>query len=184
MSDNSTVARPYARAIFELASRDGSLTQWSEALGLAAEVLTDEGMRQFLARPDLDKAARGEFVMAVCGAAAGKGLLAGAHGQNLLRLLAENGRLAALTDIAAQYDALKAQAENRVKVQLTTAASIDEKVAAGIASALEQKLGRQVELELLVDEQLLGGAVIRAEDMVIDGSVKNRLEQLAATLSA
>jgi F-type H+-transporting ATPase subunit delta len=111
-------------------------------------------------------------------------LLASSHGENLLRLLAENGRLAALEDIAAQYDALKARAENRVEVQLTTAASIDAEVAAVISKALEQKLGRQVDLELLVDEQLLGGAVIRAEDMVIDGSVKNRLEQLAATLSA
>jgi F-type H+-transporting ATPase subunit delta len=64
------------------------------------------------------------------------------------------------------------------------AAAVDETVAAGISKALEQKLGRQVELELVVDEALLGGAVIRAEDMVIDGSVKNRLEQLAATLSA
>ena len=151
---------------------------------MAAEVLTDEGARSFLARPDLDKVARGDFVMAVCGEAAGQGLLASSHGENLLRLLAENGRLAALEDIAAQYDALKARAENRVEVQLTTAASIDAEVAAVISKALEQKLGRQVDLELLVDEQLLGGAVIRAEDMVIDGSVKNRLEQLAATLSA
>ncbi len=184
MSDNSTVARPYARAVFELASRDDSLTEWSEALGVAAQVLNDESARRFLARPDLDKAARGEFVIAVGGAAAGKGLLASSHGQNLLRLLAENGRLGALGDISAQYEALKARAENRVKVQLTTAASIDKDVAAGISEALEKKLGRHVDLELLVDEQLLGGAVIRAEDMVIDGSVKNRLEQLAATLSA
>ncbi|MDH3507301.1 MAG: F0F1 ATP synthase subunit delta, partial [Gammaproteobacteria bacterium] len=66
MSDNSTVARPYAQAIFELASRDDSLTEWSDALGLAAEVLADAGMRRFLARPDLDKAARAELVMAVC----------------------------------------------------------------------------------------------------------------------
>lgn len=184
MSDNSTVARPYARAIFELASRDASLTEWSAALGLAAAILNDEGARSFLARPNLDNAARADFMTSVCAQASGKGLLAGTHGQNLLRLLAENGRIDALTDIAAQYDALKAQAENRIKVQLTTATAVKKKVAAVISKALEEKLGRQVELELLVDEQLLGGAVIRAEDMVIDGSVKNRLEQLAATLSA
>jgi len=184
MSDNTTVARPYARAIFELASRDGSLTAWSEALGLATAVLTDDAARSFLARPNLDIAARADFMTAVCADAAGEGLLAGVHGQNLLRLLAENGRIGALADIAAQFDALKAHAENCVKVQLTTATAVDGKIAAGISKALEEKLGRQVELELLVDEQLLGGAVIRAEDMVIDGSVKNRLEQLAAALSA
>lgn len=184
MSDSSTVARPYARAIFELASRDGNLTEWSEALALAADILTDDAAREFLARPNLDHAARADFVTSICEEAGGKGLLGSAHGQNLLRLLAENGRVGALADIAAQYDALKAHAENRVKVKLTTAAAVGEKVAAGISKALEERLGRQVELELLVDEELLGGAVIRAEDMVIDGSVKYRLEQLAATLSA
>ena len=184
MSDNSTVARPYAQAIFELASAADGLAEWSDALGLAADVLSDPGAQGFLARPGLDDVSRADFVIAVCGEAAGGGVLSGEHGKNLLRLLAENGRLTALGDIAAQFDALKARAENRVNVQLTTAAAVDEKVAAGISKALEQKLGRQVELELIVDETLLGGAVIRAEDMVIDGSVKNRLEQLAATLSA
>ncbi|NIW23493.1 MAG: F0F1 ATP synthase subunit delta [Gammaproteobacteria bacterium] len=184
MSDNSTVARPYAQAIFELASADKSLSEWSEALGVAANVLGDEGAQSFLAQPGLDDSGRAEFVISVCGEAAGPGVLSGEHGQNLLRLLAENGRLTALSDIAAQFDALKAKAENRVNVQLTTAAAVDKKVAAGISKALEQKLGRQVELTLVVDEALLGGAVIRAQDMVIDGSVKNRLEKLAATLSA
>ncbi len=184
MSDSSTVARPYAQAIFELASANDSLAEWSEALGLAAEVVGDPGAQRFLAQPGLDDAGRADFVISICGEAAGGGVLSGEHGQNLLRLLAENGRLIALSDIAAQFDALKARAENRVNVQLTTAAAVDEKVAAGISKALEQKLGRQVELELVVDEALLGGAVIRAEDMVIDGSVRNRLEKLAATLSA
>jgi len=184
MSDSSTVARPYAQAIFELASAQGSLADWSEALGLAADVLGDAQAQRYLAQPGLDDAGRGDFVISICGEAAGGGVLSGEHGQNLLRLLAENGRLTALSDIAAQFDALKARAENRVNVQLTTAAAVDEKVAAGISKALEQKLGRQVELELVVDEALLGGAVIRAEDMVIDGSVRNRLEKLAATLSA
>ena len=184
MSDNSTVARPYAQAVFELASAQGSLTEWSEALGVAADVLDDPGAQGFLAQPGIDDSGRADFVISVCGEAAGGGVLSGEHGQNLLRLLVENGRLTALRDIAEQFDTLKAGAENRVNVQLTTAAAVDEKVAAGISKALEQKLGRQIELELVVDEALLGGAVIRAEDMVIDGSVKNRLEKLAATLSA
>jgi F-type H+-transporting ATPase subunit delta len=105
MSDNSTVARPYAQAIFELASANDSLVDWSEALGLAAGVLDDSGAQSFLAQPGIDDAGRADFVISICSEAAGGGVLSGEHGQNLLRLLAENGRLTALSDIAAQFDA-------------------------------------------------------------------------------
>jgi len=184
MSDSSTVARPYARALFEIASSEQALSAWAEALALAAQVVANDAARKLLSRPNLDAETRAEFVIGACADVAGDGVLAGKRGRNLLRLLAVNGRLDAISEIATQFEALKARAENRVKVQLTTAAAVDENVAAGIATALEQRFGRKVELKLFVDEQLLGGAVIRAEDMVIDGSVKNRLAQLAATLSA
>jgi F-type H+-transporting ATPase subunit delta len=184
MSDSSTVARPYARALFEIASSDQALTAWAEALAVAAQVVANDDVRELLSRPSLDAEIRADFVIGACADVAGEGVLASARGRNLLKLLAANGRLDVIGEIAAQFEALKARAENRVKVHLTTATAVDEKVAAGIATALEQRFGKKVELELFVDEQLLGGAVIRADDMVIDGSVKNRLAQLAATLSA
>jgi len=105
-----------------------------------------------------------------------------AQGKALLAVLAENDRLPLLPEIAAQFDALKAQAENKVKVTMTSATPVDAATAEQVKQALKKRLGRDVELELAVDASLIGGAVIRAEDMVIDGSVRARLERLAAQL--
>jgi len=184
MADASTIARPYAKAVFDIARRDQALAGWSAALGAAARILQDDGARVFLARPDLDDATRVEFVTAVCTEAGGAELLRSGHGGNLLRLLAENDRLFVLPEISVQFDALKAQAENTVRVRLITATAVEESIAGRIGRSLESRLGRSVELELETDPGLLGGAVIRAEDMVIDGSVKSRLQKLAETLLA
>jgi F-type H+-transporting ATPase subunit delta len=118
----------------------------------------------------------------MCEGVAGAALLSDATGRNLLNLLAENDRLLALPEIAAQFDRFKAQAESKVKATLITASAVDKAQAAQVAQALERKLGRKVELELKVDASLVGGAIIRAEDMVIDGSVRSRLKRLADTL--
>ena len=104
------------------------------------------------------------------------------EGQNLLKLLAENDRLGALAEISKQFDALKAEQENKVRVKLVAAAPVDAAQAERISGALGKKLGRKVELELEVDDTLIGGAIVRAEDMVIDDSLKTRLERLASAL--
>ena len=182
MTDTSTIARPYARALFDIAKREDALAKWAEALGALAQVVADENARAFLSRPDLDDDARVSFVSAVGNEAGAATLVDSSRGQNLLRLLAENDRLSALPDIAVLFNELKARAENTVKVTLITATDADTGVANKIAKALEKKLGRTVELELEIDDELLGGAVVRAEDMVIDGSVRSRLRQLAEAL--
>ena len=186
MAETGTLARPYARAVFQLARADGSLSNWSQALGTAATVVVDPAARRFLARRELDDDARVEFLLSVCaGAGAGEAkVLESTRGRNFLRLLVENNRLPVLPEIAEQFEALKARAENTVKVQLVTAASVAEPVVQRIKSALEQRLGRAVELELEQDPGLLGGAVIHAEGRVIDASVRNRLAELAGTLTA
>lgn len=184
MAESGTLARPYARAIFELARENDSLTVWSETLRGVADVVSDPDARAFLARRELDNAARVSFLLSIC-ADAGEGkTLDSRHGRNLLRLLAENHRLDVLPEISAQFEALKARAENTVKVQLITAAGVEQAVVNRIGEALERKLGRAVELELQQDPELLGGAVIQAEGQVIDGSVKSRLTELAGVLIA
>ena len=182
MADFSTVARPYAKALFDLAGAERKLAAWSEALGAAAAVLRDPNAKRVLANPSLDESQRAAFVAAVAGAVKGGELLGSEHGRNLLQLLAENDRLTALPEIAAQFDALKAQAENKVKVTLTSATPVDEQLAQQVTKALTQRFGRAVELTLEVDASLLGGAIIRADDMVIDGSVRARLQRLAESL--
>jgi F-type H+-transporting ATPase subunit delta len=182
MADHSTVARPYAKALFDLANGSGKLGSWSEALNAAAAVLADPSAKRVLATPTLDEAKRADFIRAMSVGLKGADVFETTHGKALLALLAENDRLTVLPEIAAQFDTLKAQAENKMKVKLISATPADPKVVEQIAQALKKRLGREVELELEVDAALIGGAIIRAEDMVIDGSVRARLEKLAHTL--
>jgi F-type H+-transporting ATPase subunit delta len=178
MADASSVARPYAKALFDLASGERKLREWSAALGAAAAVLADPDAKRALASPKFDDAARATLVGSIVGAIKGGELLTSAAGKNLLQLLAENDRLTALPAIATQFDALKAEAENKVNVTVTAATAVDGTIAEQIKKALEKKLGRVVELTLAVDPALIGGAVIQADDMVIDGSVRTRLQRL------
>jgi F-type H+-transporting ATPase subunit delta len=182
MADDGTVARPYARAIFDIAVSAGTLAQWSDALAAAASVVSDAAARTYLGRPGLAAGERAEFVAGICAKIPDAGLLASSQGRALLGLLDENERLAALPEIAAQFDQLKIRAENKINVQLVSAVPVDREVAVKIAQSLEQRLGRKVDLELEVDETLMGGAIVRAEDMVIDGSVRSRLQRLADSL--
>jgi F-type H+-transporting ATPase subunit delta len=183
MADFGAIARPYAKALFDLAMASGKLAEWSAALGAAAAVVHDAGAKRVLADPATDAAKRAAFVGAVAKGIHGAVLLSSNEGQGLLALLAENDRLAALPEIAAQFDALKTQAEHKVKVTLTSAIPVEGDLAGQIIKALEQRLGRAVELTLAVDPSMLGGAIIRADDMVIDGSVRTRLQRLTETLA-
>lgn len=181
MADFGTVARPYARAIFDLANETGALEAWSQALAAAATVVSNEDAEKFLSLPDLTDDQRAEFIESVA-AETGAEQLRSPQGRALLRLLAQNDRLGALPEISAQFDELKAEAENKVEVTLVSATEVDGEVAERIARSLERRFGRKVELKREVDPSLLGGAIIRAEDMVIDGSVRTRLQRLAETL--
>ena len=178
MADFSTVARPYAKALFDLANGERKLPEWSAALGAAAAVLADANARRALANPAFDDGARAALVGSIASEIKGGELLASPAGKNLLQLLSENDRLTALPEIAAQFDELKAEAENKVKVTVTAATQVDAAIAEQIKKALQQKLGRVVELTLAVDASLIGGAIIQADDMVIDGSVRTRLQRL------
>jgi F-type H+-transporting ATPase subunit delta len=182
MADVGSVARPYAKALFDLASGERKLPQWSAALAAAAAVVADAGAKRALANPKLDDESRAALVIDIASAVKGGELLATTEGRNLMYVLAENDRLTALPEIAAQFDALKAEAENKVNVTVTSATAVDAALAERIKKALEQKLERTVELTLQVDASLLGGAVIQADDMVIDGSVRTRLQRLTEKL--
>ena len=182
MADFGTIARPYARALFDIATEANDLGEWSEALAAAAAIVTDPAAARHLSSPELTDEQRAAFVEGFAGDVPGAARLTTPPGRSFLRLLAENDRLGALPEISSQFDELKSQAENKIKVTLVAATTVDPSVADKVASALERRLGRKVELELEVDESLLGGAVIRAEDMVIDGSVRTRLQRLAESL--
>lgn len=187
MADNNTIARPYARAAFDLANEKKDLGAWAEALNAAKDVLADGAAVRFLANPSLSDEQRLEFLSELFAAAGGKAsVLAGdnAEGVNFLKLLLEYGRVSVLPEIAGHFEALKAQIENTVDVTITAAAELSGTQQKTIAVALKERLGRNVNLSTELDENLIGGAVIRAGDVVIDGSVRTRLERLSNALIA
>ncbi|MCG5536717.1 F0F1 ATP synthase subunit delta [Ectothiorhodospira mobilis] len=177
MSEQTTAARPYAKAVFEVAREAGKLADWSERLAFMSAVARDPNMRGFLDNPRITREARAQAFIEVC-----EGHIDD-HGRNMLRLLAENGRLALLPEIADLFEEMKAEAEKKVEARVVAARDLDAKQKEGIARALKQRLGCEVELTCEVDDRLIGGAVIRAGDLVIDGSVRGRLERLASSLS-
>jgi len=182
MADTSTIARPYAKALFDLATAKRQLSVWSNALRAAATVVADASAKRALSNPAFDDGARAALVGSIASAIKGGELFATPEGKNLLQILAENDRLTVLPQIAAQFDLLKAEAENKVNVTVTSATPVDKALADQIKKSLEQRLKRTVELTLNVDASLIGGAVIQADDMVIDGSVRTRLQRLTEAL--
>jgi F-type H+-transporting ATPase subunit delta len=184
MADNNTIARPYAQAVFELANESGDLAKWAEALNVAGEFMADGQVVTYLGDPAFSNAQRLEFLTGLFDKAGAK-LLGGKdkQGTNFLKLLLEYRRIGVLPEIAVHFEALKADIENVVDVTVTSASPISKKQQDTISKALRERLGRDVNIETEIDENLIGGAVIKAGDVVIDGSLRARLESLATALT-
>jgi F-type H+-transporting ATPase subunit delta len=178
MADRLTIARPYARAAFEEARSQGLLAPWSEALQAAAQVVRDPRIETLLGNPHVTPA---ELAQLVTGIAATK---LGKHGANFVSTLAANRRLAYLPQISAQFDTLKDSAEGVADVTVTSASALDQAQQKKLAAGLEKRLKRSVRLHCEVDPALIGGAVLRAGDLVIDGSLRTRLDRIAYELTA
>lgn len=170
-------ARPYARAAFERASEGKKLTGWSEQLALLAHVATDGRVVALLADPRVPRARRGGLLTDILSDHLDPEVV------NLVRLLADNGRLLLLPAVAEQFERLRAEAEGRVDAWVTSAHELDEKQQKRLTTALKKRLDRDIRLHCSVDEQLIGGVLVRAGDLVIDGSVRGRLQRLAARLT-
>ncbi len=184
MADKHTLARPYAVALFDLARHAGHLEAWSEALAVAAQVAGDGRVLAAMQDPKHSDADRVGLLTRLFAGTPAESLLGGGdqYGANLLKLLVEYDRVDVLPEISELFEAMKAEAENTLDVTVTAAAPLSDELARRIRAALEKKLGREIHLSTAVDEELLGGAVIRAGDFVIDGSVRSRLGKLANVL--
>ena len=174
MSQALTLARPYARAAFAIARDAGALPAWSDALAFAARVAADPTVAALLGNPGLIQA-DATTLLAPEGADAMFG--------NFLVLLFENRRLPLLPEIAGMFDELRFEAERVVKAKVTSAVPMPAAELETITAALKKRFGRDVEVETAVDESLIGGAVIDAGDVVIDGSLKGKLGRLQAALA-
>ena len=177
MAELTTVARPYAKAAFQLAQSEGKLADWSDMLALAAQVIANSEFAAYVARPTLSVKDQADALLAVISDQLNE------QGQNFIRQLAGNKRLAALPAISGLFDELRAQAEGAVDVAVTAAFAMSDEQQTAMARVLTEKLSRQVKLTTAVDASLIGGAVIHAGDLVIDASVRGKLGKLRATLN-
>lgn len=178
MAEPSTIARPYAEAVFRLADAQGKLAEWSTALANLASVAADARMHAVIGDPNRSAAQVAGMVIAVL---AGK---LGGDAENLVRVLAENGRLDVVSEIRAQYEARKNEREGVVEAEVFTAFELDAAQVADLVSRLEQKTGRKVKARVSVDTALIGGVKIIIGDKVIDGSARAQLGALEAALKA
>jgi F-type H+-transporting ATPase subunit delta len=174
MSQALTLARPYARAAFAIAQDGGTLAPWSDALGFAARVAADPRVSALLGNPRLtvDDAVA---LLSVDGAPPAFA--------DFVALLSENGRMALLPEIAGLYEELRADAEKVVRARVTSATALPAGELDTIKAALKRRFGREVEVETGIDESLIGGAVIAAGDVVIDGSLRGKLQRLQSALA-
>ena len=177
MAELSNIARPYARAVFELAKSDADYLAWSERLEWLATVAADSNIGTLFNNPRVSKHALAGVFTDICADQVD------GNAKNLVRLLAQNRRLHVLPAIAEQYEHLRAEAEQTVQAELESALPVSDTQQQRIAEALSKRMGRRVELTVKTNEELLGGAVVRAGDLVIDGSIRARLEKLATAIS-
>lgn len=178
MAESITLARPYANAAFEVAAAENALAQWSQMLKTLAAVASQAKISELLKSPTLTAEKQSAALLSICGdAVSGKG-------SNMVRLLAENRRLALLPQISELFDALKDAREKSIDVELSTAFALSDATVKSLTAALEKRLDRSVKLHSTVNQQLIGGVVIRAGDTVIDNSVRGKLNKLAESLSS
>jgi len=177
MSQPLTLARPYARAAFELASSSGStLGDWARKLAFAAQAAADPQVRALFGNPRVTPPELASLFLP-------EGEPTNSTFAEFVNLLADNQRLHVLPEITALFEQRKREAEKILQVRVRTAAPIDAGETAKLTDALKRRFGRDIELEQTVDPTVLGGAVIDAGDVVIDGSVRGRLHQLEAALA-
>jgi F-type H+-transporting ATPase subunit delta len=178
MAELSTLARPYARAAFEFAVTANDLAKWSSELSVAAAVSQTEKVKKLLSSPSLTSDQQARHFIEVCGDALGD------KAQNFIKVLAENKRLPLLPEIVTLFDGFKANREKSVDVEVATVFDLDEAIQQKLQESLAGKLEREVKLHTVIDKSLIGGVLIRAGDIVIDGSIKGRLAKLGEAMRA
>jgi F-type H+-transporting ATPase subunit delta len=169
--------RMYARALFEAAEEAGRVDAVASDLAAIAGAMDEvPELRAFLRNPQIDPAGKAEVLEQLTREA---DELVG----NFVRLVAEKGRAGELPEISAELDALVAQAQNRLTVELTTAHELSDREAKSIVQQIEKASGRTVEASRSVDPDLIGGIVLRIGSHLADGSVRGRLERLRHELA-
>jgi len=177
MSDFTTAARPYANAVYDIANETSALDSWSDALANLAAVVNDAQVSEMLSDPETGKQQKGELVIQILGDKLNE------QQQNLIKLMAENGRLSIMQDVQEQFEVARAKAENKIDAEVISAFELSAQQTDDLINTLKNKLGCDITLTTTIDESLIGGVVIKAGDTIIDASMKSQLDSLALSLA-
>lgn len=177
MAELITIARPYAQAVFALAKDRGELPNWSDHLAFIADVYRDDQVQQALANPRFTKQDVERLLLAICGERLD------AVGRNLLSVLVQNDRLAALPAIVDLYRELREQQENVVEAEIDSAFPLSDAQLNELIALLEKRTGHKIQAHVKVTPELIGGVKIQIGDDVWDVSVRGRLDNMQAVLT-
>jgi|TARA_B100000749_G_scaffold238360_1_gene197353 F-type H+-transporting ATPase subunit delta len=178
MAELTTLARPYAKAVFGAAQDQKAVDLWDQALAFAAQVAADQEVKNILAIPGLSEQRKAELFADCFEEPLPEAL------RNFLLILAENKRLPLLPEISALFSLYRADLERTVKMKVSTAFEMTEEQQQKLIEALSKKLERKVALETAVDQSLIGGVVVNTGDLVIDASVRGKLAKMARALGS
>ena len=176
MANLITLARPYGRAAFDAAQSKKASDAWEQALEFGAHIAQLEEVQRLLGHPAVERAALADLFAPGAGQPDGY--------DAFLKILAENGRLRLLPQIAQIFSELKDASEQTVSVTVTTATQADESFRSNLQKSLEGRFNRKIDLSVEHDESLIGGARVKAGDMVIDGTVRGKLERMRSALAS
>ena len=176
MADFTTAARPYAKAVFDIAKEANELDSWGDALTNLANVVVDTHINELLSNPETSKQAKGEALIQILGDNLND------KQKNLVKLMAENGRLQLMPDVLAQFEVARAKAENKIEAEVVSAFELTAEQTDDLVKTLKNKLGCDITLTTTIDESLIGGVIIKAGDTIIDASMKSQLDSLALSL--
>ena len=177
MSTVTTLARPYAKAAFELAEADNATGRWNDMLDLASTLVSEQTIAKLLQSPDVTSSQLVKVLSDIAGEAFDDRF------RDYLSVLSENKRFPLMPEIAALYQKLREEADKLLRVKVVSAFALDDDQASRLKAALARRFDREILLESKVDSSVIGGAVVYADGQVIDGSLKDRLTKLSNSLS-
>ena len=178
MAEISTIARPYAVAIFNLAKEEKNLSEWSDMLSLMSGIIENDDINSFINDSKVLDTDREKLILNICGDKIN------ASGQNLIKLLVEYKRLSILSEIALLFEELKAKDEGVIEAEIIMADQPDKKMVENLLKSLEKRFNKKIEGKVVIDKSIIGGTKIIVGDTVIDASVRGQLDNLAYTLKA
>ena len=178
MAEISTIARPYATAVFNFANESKSLSNWSDTLVLLSTIIQDEHIKSIIEDTKILDSEREDLILNVC-----KGKL-DENGSNFVKLLVENKRLLILPEISQFFEELKEDAEGSIEAEIIMAEKPNQKTVDDLLKSLEKKFNKKIEGKVVIDKNIIGGTKIVVGDSVIDASVRAQLDNLAFTLKA